>query len=267
MNRKMLKGREGAWGKIRTCSRTDKGIRDQNEDACGVFTFSHRNGTIFLLAVADGLGGHPAGEVASSVAIRALYDTVSSGIEALPALELPLLQSLLSTGFSQANREVIMQASTDPLCQGMGTTMVAAFMNQDGEGIVGNVGDSRAYLFINGIRRITRDHSRVQEMVDAGIISPDEAGSHPLRHIVTRILGRPEDLPDFYPFSLGEGTLILCSDGLIDGISEQELETLLGRLHVSGLCDSLVESARARSRDNITVVAAGREKMLPLTLS
>lgn len=253
-----MNGRKGKEGIIRICSRTDQGIRDNNEDACGAFTLSRPDGSVFLLAVADGLGGHPAGEVASSLAIQALYDAVSSGMDTLPSLEPPSLQLLLAAGFSRANSEVIRKSSTAPACQGMGTTMVAAVMNQEGDGITGNVGDSRAYLVNDGIRRITRDHSRVQEMVDQGILSPDEAGSHPLRHIVTRILGRPGDLPDFTSFSIGEGRLILCSDGLVDGINEQELYSLVSRLHFSGLCDSLVESARIRSRDNITVVAAGR---------
>ncbi|MCU0631482.1 MAG: protein phosphatase 2C domain-containing protein [Methanolinea sp.] len=254
----MKKGRNEPGGEIRTCSLTVPGIRDQNEDACGVYTLTHNEGTLILLAVADGLGGHPAGEVASSLAVQSLYRTVSSGVETLRSLEATSLQPLLARGFSEANREVIRHASTDPACLGMGTTMVAALMNRDGEGIAGNVGDSRAYLFGEGIRRITRDHSRVQEMVDQGLLPPEAAGSHPLRHIVTRVLGRPEDIPDFYPFSLGEDRLILCSDGLLDGISEQDLHSLVSRIHFSGICECLVESARAGSRDNITVVAAGR---------
>lgn len=246
-------------GIIHICSRTDQGVRDNNEDACGAFTLSRPDGPVILLAVADGLGGHPAGEVASSLAVQALHDAVFTGLPALPDTDTSSLQVLLANGFSRANSDVIRRSSTVPACQGMGTTMVAVLINERGDGICGNVGDSRAYLVKDGIRRITRDHSRVQEMVDQGLLSPDEAGSHPLRHIVTRILGRPGDHPDFSSFTLGEGRLILCSDGLLDGISDQELCSLVTRLHFSGLCESLVESARSRSRDNITVVAAGRE--------
>lgn len=247
-------------GTILTCSRTERGIRDRNEDACGVFSFSSGEESLFLLAVADGLGGHPAGEVASALAIRSLHQTISSGIETLPDLEPSSLQHLLAAGFSSANWEVINHASRNPRCLGMGTTLVAALMNQEGEGIVANVGDSRGYLFQGVGGMVTRDHSRVREMVDAGLLSPDEAASHPMRHIVTRIIGRHGDIPDFYPFRLLDGTLLLCSDGLLDGTSDSELGEYAGRLHISGLCESLVEYARSRSRDNITVVAATRKE-------
>lgn len=256
----MLNTRKDSKGTILTCSRTEKGIRDKNEDACGVFSFSSGEESLFLLAVADGLGGHPAGEVASALAIRSLHQTVVSGIDTLPDLEPLSLQPLLAAGFSGANWEVINHASRNPGCLGMGTTLVAALVNQEGEGIAANVGDSRAYLFQGEGGMITRDHSRVQEMVDAGILSLDESSSHPMRHIVTRIIGRHGDHPDFYPFRLLDGTLLLCSDGLLDGTSERELGGFAGRLHISGLCESLVEYARSRSRDNITVVAAVRKK-------
>lgn len=249
----------GSSGKILTCFRTEKGIRDRNEDACGVFSLGSGEGSLYLLAVADGLGGHPAGEVASALAIRALHQAVSTGMNTLPDLKQSSLETILAAGFSKANWDVINHASGNPRCLGMGTTLVAALINQEGEGILGNVGDSRAYLFSKGPERITRDHSRVQEMVDAGILSPDEAVSHPMRHIVTRIIGRPGDLPDFYHFSMEDGTLVLCSDGLLDGMDDRELGTFARRLHIKGLCESLVEYARTRSRDNITVVAAARE--------
>lgn len=210
------------------------------------------------MAVADGLGGHPAGEVASALAIEALRDAVCSVVSSLDTIDRSVFRQLLRTGFSHANREVIRHAAADPACLGMGTTMVAVLMDQEGEGIAGNIGDSRAYLVGEGITRITRDHSRVQEMMDQGLISPESAAFHPLRHIVTRILGRPEDTPDFFPFSLGDDRLILCSDGLIDGISEDELHAIVSISELSGLCVRLVEQARGRSRDNITVVAAGR---------
>lgn len=245
-------------GEIRACSCTDKGVRDLNEDSCGAFTLSCPGGRLFLLAVADGLGGHPAGEVASDLAINALRSAVSMAVETLSVMDPSSLRMVLASGFSYANREVIRHASISPGCAGMGTTMVAAIINPQGEGVVGNVGDSRAYLVGGEIRRITRDHSRVQEMVDQGLISWEEAGSHPLRHIVTRILGRPKDTPDLCPFHLGDDLLVLCSDGLLDGISEQELHSIALHHPLPLICRLLVENARGRSRDNITVVAAGR---------
>lgn len=250
-------GHEGRVREIWTCSCTEKGIRERNEDSCGVFAISHAEGTLFLLAVADGLGGHPAGEVASSLAIRALYTAVTSAIESLRSIDLAFLQPVLAAGFSQANREVTHHAATVRGCEGMGTTLVAAIVNGEGDIVVGNVGDSRAYLLGEGINKITRDHSRVQEMVDQGLVSVEEAAIHPLRHIVTRIVGRPGDFPDFYTIHLGDDLLVLCSDGLLDGISEHEMHVVAGGHRTPGICKRLVEIAKDRSRDNISVVAAG----------
>ncbi|HQK55637.1 MAG TPA: protein phosphatase 2C domain-containing protein [Methanolinea sp.] len=245
-------------GEIRTCSYTDRGVRDLNEDSCGAFTLTHPGGRLFLLAVADGLGGHPAGEVASDLAISALRTAVSSAVQTFSVIDAGSLRMVLASGFSHANREVIRHASICPGCEGMGTTMVAAIMNEQGAGVVGNVGDSRAYLVGDGIRRITSDHSRVQEMVDQGLISSEEAQNHPMRHIVTRIVGRPGDTPDFSPFHLGSDLLVLCSDGLLDGVSEQEMHSIALHHPLPGICRLLVENAKERSRDNITVVAAAR---------
>jgi len=258
MNRGVREGQGTPQGEIRACSYTDKGVRDLNEDSCGVFTLTYPGGRLFLLAVADGLGGHPAGEVASDLAISALRTAVSSAVEAFPGMDTGSLRMVLASGFSHANREVIRHASITPGCEGMGTTMVAAIMNQQGEGVVGNVGDSRAYLVGDEIRRITKDHSRVQEMVDQGLISFREAQNHPLRHIVTRIVGRPGDTPDLSQFHLGNDLLVLCSDGLLDGVSEQEMHSIALHHSLPGICRLLVENAKGRSRDNITVVAAAR---------
>jgi len=140
----------------------------------------------------------------------------------------------------------------------MGTTLVAALLTDRGEGVCGNVGDSRAYLVGRAIRRITRDHSEVQDLVDRGVVPAELAQKHPLRNIVTRIIGRAGDAPDFYPFSLDDDCLILCTDGLLDGLGEAEIHHLASTTAFTDLCEVLVAEARARSRDNITVVAARR---------
>jgi len=250
--------RKGFGNTIVSCSRTERGIRERNEDACGIFSIPSPAGTLFLLAVADGLGGHPAGEVASALAVRALSESVSLGAKALVVQDGSSLRQLLATGFSHANARVCQYAEEDPACLGMGTTLVAALLSERGEGVCGNVGDSRAYLVGNTIRRITRDHSEVQDLVDRGLIPADAAEMHPLKNIVTRIIGRKGDEPDFYPVSLDGDCLLLCSDGLPDGISEGEIHAIVTTTDFLGLCEALVAAARGRSRDNITVVAARR---------
>jgi protein phosphatase len=255
---RMEKVRKGSGNTIISCSKTERGIREKNEDACGIFSIPSPAGTLMLLAVADGLGGHPAGEVASALAVRALVHSVSLGAKSIVVQDGPSLGKILATGFSHANDRVCQYPEEDPACQGMGTTLVAALLWNNGEGVCGSVGDSRAYLVGRTIRRITRDHSEVQDLVDRGIISPDVAEQHPLKNIVTRIIGRMGDVPDFFPFSLDDDCLLLCSDGLLDGISEGEVHAIVTKTDFAGLCEALVTAARGRSRDNITVVAARR---------
>ncbi|MEM2124551.1 MAG: protein phosphatase 2C domain-containing protein [Methanolinea sp.] len=239
-----------------TCSRTERGAREKNEDACGIFPIRSPSGPLCLLAVADGLGGHPAGEVASALAVRALAQSVSHGALSCDPRDNQSLRAILAAGFSHANATVCRYQREDPACRGMGTTLVAALLAQGGMGVCGNIGDSRAYLVGKAITRITRDHSEVQELVDRGIIPVEIAERHPLKNIVTRIIGRMEDTPDFYSFTLGEDCLLLCSDGLLDGISERQIHEAVSTAPFRDLCRVLVEAARGRSRDNITVVAA-----------
>lgn len=248
----------GSGSTIVTCSRTERGIRERNEDACGIFSIPSPAGTLVLLAVADGLGGHPAGEVASALAVRALVQSVSLLAGSRDTQDGMHLREVLATGFSHANDMVCRYPGEDPACLGMGTTLVAALLTEGGEGVCGNVGDSRAYLVGRAIRRITRDHSEVQDLVDRGVIPAELAQKHPLRNIVTRIIGRAGDTPDFYSFSLDDDCLLLCTDGLLDGLSEAEVHHLVSTTDLPDLCEVLVAEARVRSRDNITVVAARR---------
>jgi serine/threonine protein phosphatase PrpC len=242
---------------METCFRTEKGLRPQNEDACGVWKFS-RSG-LMLLAVADGLGGHPAGNIASAVAITELHRAIERRLSHYQTPNPDELRNTLADGFSSADREVFSRGDRVPEWRGMGTTLVAALIDDEGRGIVGNLGDSRAYAVgSQGIVRLTLDHSRVMEMVAKGIITPEQADHHPLKNIVTRIVGRPGDIPDFYPIRLEKDTLILCSDGLIDGLRDGEIERIARITPFQNLCRALVDQALRESRDNVTVAAAKR---------
>jgi serine/threonine protein phosphatase PrpC len=242
---------------LETCFRTEKGIRLRNEDACGVWKFSRPGFT--LLAVADGLGGHPAGDVASAVAIEELHLALESHFIDLPDPGPGALRNAMADAFSSADREVFSRGSRVPEWHGMGTTLVAALIDEEGRGIIGNLGDSRAYAVgSRGIVRLTVDHSRVMEMVARGILTYEEADRHPLKNIVTRIVGRPGDLPDFFPLQMEKDVLLLCSDGLNDGLREIEIGRVVRTTPLPRLCRALVEEALLESRDNITVVAARR---------
>lgn len=242
---------------LRYCSATDKGGRENNEDAFA--TICLERDRYYLFAVADGLGGHAAGEVASALAIAVLSETVKKEIGVLEITP-ESMKDLLAKGFRKANEDVLHQAVNGRY--GMGTTLVAALLNDEGRGVVVNAGDSRAYLAGDKIIKITKDHSYVQELVDRGMITQDEAAVHPEKNIVTRIIGMEGVEPDFYEIELGENALLLCSDGLTDALSDEEIREVIISSKIESMCKNLVEAAKPISRDNITVVAATRKLVL-----
>jgi protein phosphatase len=239
-------------GNILYCGATDIGGRENNEDAYIAVTLTNR---LYLFAVADGLGGHKAGEIASALAVKELSEVVKNDTD---AHSLESMKELLARGFRKANEEVMHQASVTPERLGMGTTLVAALLSDEGRGVIADVGDSRAYLIGNKITRITKDHSYVQELVDRGVITQEEAACHPQKNIVTKIIGMEGSEPDFFEIELGENTLLLCSDGLTDALSDEEIREVVISSKIENVCRNLVEAAKPVSRDNITVVAAKR---------
>jgi serine/threonine protein phosphatase PrpC len=238
------------------CSISDIGIRPANEDAYLVSRLASISGELTLLAVADGLGGHPAGEVASQFAVRALERIVQEQLLTMQAIDTETLCGLMSSAFQETNRTISRLAEAHTEWSGMATTLVAALISPEDICIIGNVGDSRAYRISGNLERLTRDHSRVQELVEGGFISPDEAEHHPHRNIVTRIVGREGDSPDIFTCQIGYSILLLCSDGLFDGLSEKEILSVATEAEFPILCNTLVSKAKQTSRDNITVVAA-----------
>jgi protein phosphatase len=211
-----------------------------------------------LLSVADGLGGHPAGEVASRLAVRTLEQIVREQLALIGEPEREIMKGIMEVAFRETNRRVMMAAEGEPEWQGMGTTLVAALVSNADDCIIGNIGDSRAYRITSRMERLTRDHSQVQELIDKGILSEREAEHHPLKNIVTRIIGRDEDQADITSWNLDNSRLLLCSDGLLDGIAEEDILAVVKGCAFPAVCQTLVEQARQRSRDNITVVVAAR---------
>jgi protein phosphatase len=166
------------------------------------------------------------------------------------------MKRLMELAFMEANNAVIAIGEQDLKYHGLGTTLVAAMVTEADECIIGSIGDSRAYLVAQRMRRVTRDHSRVQELVEEGILTPAEAERHPMKHIVTRIIGRRGEQPDIFACNLGGSRLLLCSDGLMDGMGESDILAIMRGMGIPGICDTLVEKAQERSRDNITVIVA-----------
>ena len=204
-----------------------------------------------LFAVADGMGGAQAGEVASKLAAAALRDTdpgSAGGEERVVAL------------IQEANRRVYERSNADPSASGMGTTITAALV--EGTRVTfGHVGDSRAYLLRDGVlEQLTEDHSLVNELLKSGKLSPEEAETHPQRSVITRALGTDPDVDvDTFVVEAKAGDLfMICSDGLTTMVDDEDILDLLVRHHddLDRAAKALVAAAnRAGGEDNITVVA------------
>lgn len=203
-----------------------------------------------LFAIADGMGGARAGEVASALAASALTDRHVHG--GGPELVVQLIQ--------EANRRVHERASTDEQTSGMGTTMTLALVESDGTITFGHVGDSRAYVLRGDrLEQITDDHSLVAELVRRGELSPEAAEVHPQRSVITRALGTDPDVDvDAFSFDAQPGDLyLICSDGLSDMVDGGQIERILveRRGDLDGAAKALVQAAnRAGGDDNITAI-------------
>lgn len=239
-----------------TYARTHVGRqRAHNEDAVLCEPLDAIGGS--LLAVADGMGGHQAGEFASQMATNELKDAVLRAL----ADGRTDLRTILVEAFETTNQEIRTLADDSEYAD-MGTTLVAAVV-RDGKGVVGNVGDSRAYLVGDGIKRITEDHSLVQELVAEGTITEEEAKTHPQRNVVTQAMGTQDPVdPDFFDVSLDTVTLLLCSDGLTEEIDDDEIKDIVtdaAGLEAAG--DQLIKRANEkRGGDNVSVVLGAIDK-------
>ncbi len=229
-------------------ARSDPGrVREQNED-------SHHPGTT-LFAVADGLGGHSAGEVASATAVRVL-----ARLDRTRPATVEEAQTGLVTAFEEANRAVRDEAALDPTQAGMGTTLTAALLAGE-QLVIAHVGDSRAYLLRPGesLQQLTSDQTVVAEMVRQGRLSRDQAASHPYRSVLTTAIGLEQELEVQLPppLQLQPGDqLLLCSDGLTEPVGEDAIaELMMSSPDGDATCAALIDAANAAGGpDNITVV-------------
>jgi protein phosphatase len=203
-----------------------------------------------LFAVADGMGGAQAGEIASALAAGALEESGANGGGERRVAEL----------IQEANRRVHERATTDAATAGMGTTITAALVEPDGQVVFGHVGDSRAYLLRDDkLEQLTNDHTLVAELVRRGELSPGEAEVHPQRSVITRALGTDPDVDvDTFAVDAQPGDVyLICSDGLSSMVDAREIEGIL-RQHRTDLVDAaraLIQAAnRGGGEDNITAV-------------
>ena len=234
-------------------------VREQNQDA---FAFEYLSDGRIIALVCDGMGGARAGNIASSMAVDIFMDEFLHGEPTVN--EMP--QQRMERAASLANSQVFHRSVTDPDCNGMGTTLVAALVDQDGAVIL-NEGDSRTYYITDdGIVRVTRDHSLVEDLVQRGDLTRDQARVHPHKNLITRALGAESRLhADGFHQEMGENDyLLLCSDGLSNVVTEQEIlyEVIHGGV-AEDCCQRLLEIALKRGApDNVTVVLIQHDRSL-----
>ena len=234
-------------------SQSDIGlVRTSNEDACRCGVFSQ---DAAWAVVCDGMGGVNGGNVASSIAVEKISETILSGYH--EGMSGDSVRELIASAITRANESVHNMAGNDVTLTGMGTTVVAVIIS--GSVVhVAHAGDSRAYLISSdGIHRLTTDHSMVQEMVDKGDLTEQEARKHPQKNIITRALGVEASFRiDYSETSAPEGCrLLICTDGLTNYLEEDRIFSLAKEYSGKELTEKLVALAKsAGGGDNITVV-------------
>ncbi len=246
---------------IKAYGQSDVGrVRSSNEDAWGVFP------DLQFFVVADGMGGHAAGEIASRMAVDTMRDFIQSSTQSSEVTwpadvdrNLPVPVKRLVSAGKLANEKIYQASRSNPKLGGMGTTMVSVLMDQD-TAYVAHVGDSRAYLIRNGkIQRLTEDHSLINDYISQGLLKIEEAGQHPLKHVITRALGssgKVEVDVKTVPLSHGDAFL-LCSDGLSNLLTDEEMRVngLDSLQDTQAVCQRLIDLANKKGgEDNVTVV-------------
>ena len=236
---------------MRIYSATDVGQkRKMNQDY--VFVSEGPVGNLpNLFTVADGMGGHNAGDYASSHAVRILVDEIREDADYNPV-------KVIRHAIEAANTEIRNRAQEDANLRGMGTTMVVATI-VDQYAYIANVGDSRLYVISDEIRQITKDHSLVQEMVRMGEISEEEARNHPDKNIITRALGAEKKVDvDFFDLKLEKDcTILMCSDGLSNMVEDSKIQEIISdpEADIDQKGNALLREANQNGgKDNIAIV-------------
>lgn len=230
---------------------TDQGkVRQQNEDAGGFITNESEQ---LLSVIADGMGGHKAGDVASEI-VRSFFFTEWAKIEKFDSPE--EVEDWLDEKLREVNLKVYQYAQENQECQGMGTTViVAVFLNNDI--IIAHIGDSRCYLYTEELKQVTEDHSLVNELYRKGEISKSQADFHPRKNILTKALGTDVSIgPEIFTINWDPGErFLICTDGLSDKVSDNEIEIFLSKQEpLNKIGEDLVARANdLGGEDNITL--------------
>ena len=233
-------------------------VRKNNEDYCMGEIIQTDDECIGIFALADGMGGHKKGEVASKIAVESIIDFLKENISKSSGIKMDYLDDVIKQGYNYANQKIFDKVLEDSSCEGMGTTLVVAVIYKD-DMIMANVGDSRGYLLHNDeFRRITRDHSVVEELVNANLITEEEARVHPRRNQITRAMGAEEIIiVDIFRKKIEKGDMILlATDGLTGCVEDEDIKNIIKQdKDIKEICEDLINQANDNSgKDNISVI-------------
>jgi len=241
---------------VRFAGKSDKGLsRTQNEDAYCIVDLTKSSESV-VMAVADGMGGHRAGNIASKMAIEHIVDSITN--DPLDVGSYYALTERLGTMLKETNEEIFVKSLTDHECDGMGTTLTIAVTGKT-QSTLAHVGDSCAFLFHGEtMNKITTDHTYVEELVKTGTLTREQANKHPQRNYITKAVGCFERvIADYYSVDMAPGDrMLLCSDGLNKMLDDEViLKIVNGSDDPDQICSELVNEAnRQGGVDNITVV-------------
>lgn len=231
---------------------TDKGLkRDMNQDKFYTHKFNEQVG---FAIVCDGMGGQSAGHIASEMVCRIIAQKLID--EEVDRADEQQIGDCIVNAISEANVQVYTKANLEAGLQGMGTTVVLAVVS-DRTAYIANIGDSRAYIWLDGkLHQVTKDHSLVQELIEQGKISENEASTHPNKNMITRAVGVNLTVDiDYLTVKLeGNAKILLCSDGLTNMVRNEDIEKVLSKFEIQPACKRLIDLAnKSGGIDNISV--------------
>lgn len=240
---------------MRIVAKTDTGlVRSTNQDA---YAAGELPVGAAWAVVCDGMGGASGGDVASSVAVKTISEQITSSYR--EGMGANSVKNMLDCAIAAANSTIYDMACSNETLHGMGTTVVAVIV-ANGIAYISHAGDSRAYMLSDSgeLRQLTRDHSMVQELVETGKLTPEEARTHPRKNVITRALGVSNHISaEFSEEKMSEGdVLVICTDGLSNYISDHDIVDVTRQHHYYEIADALIHKANSNGGgDNITVVA------------
>ena len=243
---------------IYSCASHVGKVRKNNEDYCGGEIIDTNWGSIGIFAIADGMGGHKKGEIASKLAVDNIISFFKDNLIQNSNIKIDYIDDIIKQAYNNVNLIIHDKSISDNSCEGMGTTLTTAIIYKDSL-YVANVGDSRCYLLKeNNFIQVTTDHSIVQELIEAKIITEEEAKDHPRRNHITRAIGTDElVIVDIFKHKINVGDkILLATDGLVGFVDDKIIKDIINKSDdISRLTQNLIDIANDKSgKDNVSVI-------------